>query len=68
MTKELMEFKKCELDRFVVFFDDQNDDNFWDFALQNKLLEKKGYKVYYITRENIRLYHHMGGFILYEKE
>jgi len=68
MLKELDEFKKCELDRFVVFFDDQNSDNFWDFCLRNNLFKKKGYRVSFIKRTNVRFYDHMGGFILYEKE
>ena len=68
MLKELEEFKKCKLDRFVLFFDDQKSENFWDFCISNGLFLKKGYKVSFNKKENVRLYDHMGGFILYEKE
>ncbi|MBI2449300.1 hypothetical protein HYV49_03305 [Candidatus Pacearchaeota archaeon] len=67
MFSELTEFKKCKNDRFFVFFDDQNSENFWDRCLQMKLFEKKGYNVKYISGKESRLNGHMGGIIKYDK-
>lgn len=67
MMKELNEFKKCELDEFFVFIDDEKSDNFWDRCLQMNAFKKSGYKVQYISGKESRLHGHLGGFLRYGK-
>jgi hypothetical protein len=67
MLKELNEFKKCEEDRFFIYVDDQNSDNFWQKCLQMGAFKKPGYDVVYISGAESRLQGHLGGFLKYEK-
>jgi len=67
MLAELQEFKKCEGDRFFIYIDDQDTDDFWRRCLYLKLFDKKGYNVKYISGSESRLSGHLGGFIKYEK-
>lgn len=67
MTKELLEFKKCVLDRFFVYIDDQDTDLFWRKCIQMGAFKKPGYNVKYISGNESRLKGHLGGFIRYVK-
>lgn len=67
MVKELLEFKQSSLKHFVVFFDDERSEDFWNRSVQMKLFEKKGFDVKYISGAESRLRAHMGGFIQYTK-
>jgi len=65
MTKELLQFKRCDRDNFYIFFDDQNDDNFWTRALNLKLFKKNGYDMKLIEGKDTKLQGHLGGFLSY---
>jgi len=67
MLKELIEFKKCELEEFFIYIDDQNTDNFWQKALQTNAFHKPGYSFKYISGNESRLRGHLGGFLKYNK-
>jgi hypothetical protein len=67
MLKELTEFKKCDLDRFFVFIDDEKSDNFWQKCLQTGAFKKSGYDVKWISGVESRLQGHLGGFLKYER-
>lgn len=67
MLQELLEFKKCEKDRFLIYIDDQISDNFWTKCLRMKSFEKPGYEVSFISGAESRLEGHLGGYIKYEK-
>lgn len=67
MLAELQEFKKCELDQFFVYIDDQNSDDFWQRCLYLKLFNKPGYDIKCISGNESRLKGHLGGFVKYEK-
>jgi len=67
MMKELIEFKKCKLNEFFIFIDDQDSDNFWKKCLQMGLFKKPGYDLNYISGNESRLQGHLGGFLKYKK-
>lgn len=67
MTKELLEFKQSSSKHFIVFFDDQMSDDFWNRSLKMKLFEKKGFEVKWISGSESRLRGHIGGFIQYKR-
>ena len=67
MTKELLEFKQSASDHFIIFFDDQMSENFWDRSLKMKLFDKKGFEVKWISGAESRLRGHLGGFVQYKR-
>lgn len=67
MTQELMEFKRCELDDFFIYIDDQDTEMFWDNCIRMNLFEKPGYKVSKIRGKESRLKGHLGGFLRYQR-
>lgn len=67
MVKELIEFKQSESNHFIVFFDDQMSEDFWNRALKMKLFEKKGFDVKWISGAESRLNGHLGGFIQFKR-
>jgi len=67
MTKELLEFKQSQSNHFIVFFDDQMSESFWDRCLKMKLFDKKGFDVKCVSGQESRLRGHLGGFIQYKK-
>ncbi len=68
MMKELLQFKKCQLDNFFIYIDDQNTDNFWQIVSSMKGFGKLGYNTEKIDGSESRLKAHLGGFIQYTKE
>jgi len=67
MKEELGFFKKCNKDKFYMFFDDQNDDNFWNICLDEDLFHKENFLVRHIDGASSRLGGHLGGFLGYTK-
>lgn len=67
MTKEIMQFKKCNKDLFFVYIDDQDSDEFWQRSLQNKTFVKSGYNISGISGRESRLRGHLGGFLKFER-
>ena len=63
MTKEFSFFKKSNRDRFLIYIDDQNSDNFWQILIEKNLLKKNGYTAKIIDGSSSRLQGHLGGFI-----
>jgi len=68
MSKELFEFQRCNKDQFLVYMDDQNDDNFWNKSLEKEIFQKDGYDVNYICGTDTRLRGHIGGFLKYDRK
>ncbi len=68
MLKELIFFKRCNKDRFFIYIDDQNADNFWNFAKNTNAFYKVGYDLKYISGAESRLKGHVGGFLKYERK
>jgi len=67
MMKEVLEFKKCSLNNFLIYVDDQNSDEFWKKCLQTGVFKKPNYGVKYISGAESRLNGHLGGFLKYER-
>lgn len=67
MVKELLEFKQSQSNHFIVFFDDQISEDFWNRCLKMKLFEKKGFDVKWISGQECRLKSHLGGFISFKR-
>lgn len=67
MVKELLEFKQSTSSHFILFFDDQISEDFWNRCLAMKLFEKKGFDVKWISGQESRLRGHLGGFISYKR-
>ena len=68
MMKELLFFKKCNLDRFLIFIDDQNSENFWAKCIDSNAFNKSGYDVKFIAGGDCTIPDHLGGLILYERK
>lgn len=62
MFSELREFKKCDKDRFLCFFDDQRTENFWDRCIKMKLFDRSDYDVRFTEAAE-----QLGGFLQYVK-
>jgi hypothetical protein len=67
MSEELLEFKKCILPRFFVFYDDRNADDFWNKSMDMNMFHKAGYKAYSLKSGKDDVWHALGGMIKYEK-
>jgi hypothetical protein len=66
MTKELLWFKKCEKEKFFVYVDDQNSDDFWERSKKIKLFNKKQYAIITISGNDFQPAGHLGGFLRYD--
>lgn len=67
MTKEIIQFLRCNNDRFFLFIDDQDAEMFWKRSMNNNLFRKKGYNNYCISGNETEPLGHLGGFVKYEK-
>ena len=67
MIKELLYFKKTNKEKFLIFFDDQNSESFWDYCFRLKLYEKTGFNVKWADGNNCAPNGHLGGFLKFEK-
>jgi len=69
MHEELEVFKQCDLstNRFFVFFDDQNSQDFWEYCFNVNWQSKNGYSYQMAEGRYCSIKGHLGGFLKYTK-